>query len=66
MNMAGMSETEYRTLNQRLADAYEAAADGSMNVATSEVRAMGREQIQGNTVCNVHLMVHGKREAIHL
>ena len=55
MNMAGISETAYRKLNPRLAHAYEAAADVSMKVAASEVRALGREQIQGNTVCKCSL-----------
>ena len=55
MNMAGISETAYRKLNQRFADAYEAGADVSMKVAASEVRALGREQIQGNTVCQCSL-----------
>ena len=55
MSMAGISETAYRKLNQRLADVYEAAADASMKVAAAEARALEREQIQGNTACQCSL-----------
>ena len=55
MNMNGISQTGYRKLKLKLAEAYEADADASMQFAASEVRASGGEQIQGNTVCQCSL-----------
>ena len=51
MNMNGISQTAYRKLNLKLSEAYEAAAEASMQLAASEVRAFGGEKIQGNTLC---------------
>ena len=51
MNMNGISQTAYRKLNLKLADAYEAAAEASMQFAAAEIRMLGEEQIQGNTLC---------------
>ena len=54
-NIHGISSCGYQTINERLYDAYESAAECSKNRAASEVRDAAKEEVEGNSLCRCSL-----------